>query len=138
MFLVSVQLVQHHYHQRGYVFIMPLRQWFSTFSVPWPIFQPKLTSQPTLVNKIKFTSQNHSVLQKKKGLHLELPLANFPYFCPKIIVFSKKKRSSLGIAVNFPYFCPKIIVFSKKKKVFIWLTAQDARKMPKKWDGWQA
>ena len=41
-------------------------QWFSTFSVPWPIFQPKLTSQPTLVNKIKFPSQNHSVLQKNK------------------------------------------------------------------------
>ena len=39
-----------------------LSQWFSTFSVPWPIFQPKLTSQPTLVNKIKFPSQNHSVL----------------------------------------------------------------------------
>ena len=39
-----------------------LNQWFSTFSVPWPIFQPKLTSQPTLVNKIKFPSQNHSVL----------------------------------------------------------------------------
>ena len=39
-----------------------LDQWFSTFSVPWPIFQPKLTSQPTLVNKIKFPSQNHSVL----------------------------------------------------------------------------
>ena len=39
-----------------------LKQWFSTFSVPWPIFQPKLTSQPTLVNKIKFPSQNHSVL----------------------------------------------------------------------------
>ena len=39
-----------------------LELWFSTFSVPWPIFQPKLTSQPTLVNKIKFSSQNHSVL----------------------------------------------------------------------------
>ena len=37
-------------------------QWFSTLSVPWPIFQPKLTSQPTLVNKIKFPPQNHSVL----------------------------------------------------------------------------
>ena len=93
-----------------------LDQWFSTFSVPWPIFQPKLTSQPTLVNKIKFPSQNHSVLQKKK----------------------KKKESSLGIAVHFPCFCPKIIVFSKKENVFMWLTAQDSRKMPKKWDGWQA
>ena len=89
-----------------------LGQWFSTFSVPWLIFQPKLTSQPTLVNKIKFPSQNHSALKKKK-------------------------KSSLGIDVNFPYFCPKIIVFSKKK-VLMWLTAQDARKMPKKWDGWQA
>ena len=39
-----------------------IEQWFSTFSVPWPIFQPKLTSQPTLVDKIKFPSQNHSVL----------------------------------------------------------------------------
>ena len=70
-----------------------VNQWFATFSVPWPIFQTKLTLQPTLVNKIKFASQNHSVLQKKK-----------------------KKSSSLGIAVNFSYFCPKIIVFSKKKK----------------------
>ena len=39
-----------------------LVHWFSTFSVPWSIFQPKLTSQPTLVNKIKFPSQNHNVL----------------------------------------------------------------------------
>ena len=39
-----------------------LVQWFSTFSAPWPIFQPKLTSQPTLVNRIKFPSQNHSVV----------------------------------------------------------------------------
>ena len=41
-----------------------LEQWFSTFSVLWPIFQPKLrvTSQPTLVKKIEFLSQNHSVL----------------------------------------------------------------------------
>ena len=61
-----------------------LDQWFSTFSVQWPIFQPKLTSQPTLVNKIKFPSQNYSVLQKKKkkGLHLEL-LSIFPIFVPK-------------------------------------------------------
>ena len=63
--------------------VYSLVQWFSTFSVPWPIFQPKLTSQPTLVNKIKFPSQNHSVLQKKKkGLHLEL-LSIFPIFVQK-------------------------------------------------------
>ena len=44
-----------------FLYHQALKQWFSTFSVPWPIFQPKLTSQPTLVNKIKFPSQNHSV-----------------------------------------------------------------------------
>ena len=43
----------------------------------------------------------------------------FPYFSPKIKVFSKKKkRSSLRFHPWFPYFSPKIKVFSKKKKRF--------------------
>ena len=38
------------------------------------------------------------------------------YFRPKIRVFSKKKKSSLGIGLQNSYFRPKIRVFSKKKK----------------------
>ena len=40
------------------------------------------------------------------------------YFRPKIIAFSKKKKSSLGIGLENIYFRPKIIAFSKKKKRF--------------------
>ena len=40
----------------------------------------------------------------------------FPYFSPKIRMFSKKKRSSLRFHLQFPYFSPKIRMFSKKKK----------------------
>ena len=29
-----------------FCFNITITQWFSTFSVPWLIFQPKLTSQP--------------------------------------------------------------------------------------------
>ena len=48
-----------------------------------------------------------------------LPAKN-TYFRPKIRVFSKKKKSSLGIGLQNSYFRPKIRVFSKKKKVFTW------------------
>ena len=39
------------------------------------------------------------------------------YFCPKLRVFSKKKkkRSSIGIDLQNSYFLPKIIAFSEKK-----------------------
>ena len=32
------------------------------------------------------------------------------------MISKKKKRSSLGINLYFPCFCPKIMLFSKKKK----------------------
>ena len=37
-------------------------------------------------------------------------------FCPKIMMFPKKKRSSLEIRLRFFTFCPKITLFSNKKK----------------------
>ena len=45
-----------------------------------------------------FLSQKHSVLQKKSSLEISVRFLTFP---PKIIVFSKKKRSSPWISLRF-------------------------------------
>ena len=60
--------------------------------------------------------QNSWCPLKKKRSSLWFHLL-FPYFSPKIRVFSKKKKwSSLPFALSFPYFCPKFRVFYKKKR----------------------
>ena len=61
-----------------------------------------------------FLSKSGCSLKKKKRSSLPFALS-FPYFRPKIRVFSKKKRSSLRIDLLFPHFFHKIIVISKKK-----------------------
>ena len=54
-------------------------------------------------------------LKKKKDLHFDF-IFYFPIFLPKSGSSLKKKWSSLPFALSFPYFSPKIRVFSKKRK----------------------
>ena len=70
---------------------------------------------------LQFFLQKSWCSPKKKRFSIQFDL-RFPYFAPKIKVFSKKKkkrkkkRSSLQFDLVFPYFPPKVKVFSKEKK----------------------